>query len=256
MTVTDLDHAASSLSTKPYPLAGGLRLRPADERGMADLGWLQSAHSFSFADYHDPDHMQFENLRVINDDVVAAGKGFGEHPHRDFEIFSYVLEGALEHKDSMGNGSIVPAGGVQYMSAGSGVTHSEFNPSATDRVRLLQIWLLPNVFGEAPYYDTLQIADSDKDGKLKLFLSPDGRDGSIQFKASADIYAATLSDDQTIDFDLRDGRHGWVQVARGGLKVNGQALVKGDGLAVSESGLMQFSKGEDAEIILFDLEAS
>jgi quercetin 2,3-dioxygenase len=255
VTVSDLGDAASSLSTKPYPLAGGLRLRPADERGMADLGWLQSAHSFSFADYHDPQHVQFENLRVINDDLVAAGKGFGEHPHRDFEIFSYVLEGELEHKDSMGNGSIVPAGGVQYMSAGSGVTHSEFNPSATDRVRLLQTWLLPNVIGEAPCYDTLQIADGDKDGKLKLFLSPDGRDGSIQFKASADIYAATLSGDQAIDFDLRDGRRGWIQVARGSLTVNGQALHEGDGLAVTQSGLLNLSNGEDAEIILFDLEA-
>ncbi|MGB0577490.1 MAG: pirin family protein [Alphaproteobacteria bacterium] len=222
---------------------------------MADHGWLQSAHSFSFADYHDPHHVQFENLRVINDDLVAAGKGFGEHPHRDFEIFSYILEGALEHKDSMGNGSIVPAGGVQYMSAGSGVTHSEFNPSATERVRLLQIWLLPNVMGEAPQYDTLQIADADKDGRLKLFLSPDGRDGSIQFKANADIYAATLTGDQMMDFDLRGGRRGWTQVARGSLTVNGQALHEGDGLAVTESGVLQFTDGKDAEILLFDLEA-
>ena len=256
MTVTDLDHAASSLSTKPNPLAGGLCLRPAGKRGMADHGWLQSAHSFSFADYHDPQHVQFENLRVINDDIVSPGKGFSEHLHRDFEIFSYVLEGKLEHKDSMGNGSIVPAGGVQYMSAGSGVTHSEFNPSETDRVRLLQIWLLPNVFGEAPCYDTLQIAPAAKDGKLKLFLSPDGRDGSIQFKASADIYATTLSDDQAIYFDLHDGRRGWIQVARGSLTVNGQELQKGDGLAATESGLLEFSNGEDAEIILFDMEAS
>jgi redox-sensitive bicupin YhaK (pirin superfamily) len=222
---------------------------------MANHGWLQSAHSFSFADYHDPHHVQFENLRVINDDLVAAGKGFGEHPHRDFEIFSYILEGALEHKDSMGNGSIVPAGGVQYMSAGSGVTHSEFNPSATERVRLLQIWLLPNVMGEAPQYDTLQIADADKDGRLKLFLSPDGRDGSIQFKANADIYAATLTGDQMMDFDLRGGRRGWIQVARGSLTVNGQALHEGDGLAVTESGVLQFTDGKDAEILLFDLEA-
>lgn len=222
---------------------------------MADHGWLQSAHSFSFADYHDRRHVQFENLRVINDDVIAAGKGFGEHPHRDFEIFSYILEGALEHKDSMGNGSIVPAGGVQYMSAGSGVIHSEFNPSATERVRLLQIWLLPNVMGETPQYDTLQIADADKDGRLKLFLSPDGRDGSIQFKANADIYAATLTGDQMMDFDLRGGRRGWIQVARGSLMVNGQALHEGDGLAVTESGVLQFTDGKDAEILLFDLEA-
>ncbi len=252
MTVTDLNASSRTASSL---LAGGLRLRPAGERGMANHGWLQSAHSFSFADYHDPHHVQFENLRVINDDLVAAGKGFGEHPHRDFEIFSYILEGALEHKDSMGNGSIVPAGGVQYMSAGSGVTHSEFNPSATERVRLLQIWLLPNVMGEAPQYDTLQIADADKDGRLKLFLSPDGRDGSIQFKANADIYAATLTGDQMMDFDLRGGRRGWIQVARGSLTVNGQALHEGDGLAVTESGVLQFTDGKDAEILLFDLEA-
>jgi redox-sensitive bicupin YhaK (pirin superfamily) len=255
VTASGSSQAASSLSTKPYPLAGGLRLRPAGERGMADLGWLHSAHSFSFADYQDPDHVQFENLWVINDDQVAAGKGFGEHPHRDFEIFSYVLEGELEHKDSMGNGSTVPAGGVQYMSTGAGVTHSEFNPSATNRVRLLQIWLLPNVLGEAPCYDTLQIPAADKDGRLKLFLSPNGRDGSIQFKASADIHAATLSGDQAIDFNLRNGRRGWIQVARGSLMVNGQELEKGDGLAVSESGLLQFSNGEGAEFILFDMEA-
>ena len=237
------------------PLAKGLVLRPASERGMANHGWLKSAHTFSFAGYHDPAHVHFESLRVINDDVVAAGRGFGAHSHQDAEIFSYVLEGALEHRDSMGNGSTVTAGGVQYMSAGHGVQHSEFNPSSSEHVRFLQIWLLPNVTGEAPRYDTQQISEADKDGKLHLFLSGDARDGSMHIKTNADIYAATLQDDQHIDFILREGRRSWIQVARGSLNVNGVALHQGDGLAVHEDGLIRISGGIDAEFLLFDLEA-
>lgn len=236
--------------------ASGLQLRPARERGVADHGWLKSAHSFSFASYYDPAHQQFENLRVINDDEVAAGRGFGAHPHRDAEIFSYVLEGALEHKDSIGNGSVVTAGGVQYMSAGSGVQHSEFNPSQHERVRFLQVWLLPNVTGESPRYETQQISRADKDGNLHLFLSADGRNGSMHIKANADIYAATLHDAQQIDFTLRDGRRSWIQVARGTLTVNGQVLSQGDGLAINESGHVRLTDGDHAEIILFDLEIS
>jgi len=246
----------SHTSANNVTLSTGLTLRPANERGQADHGWLKSAHTFSFANYHDPAHMQFENLRVINDDEVAAGRGFGAHPHRDAEIFSYVLEGALEHKDSMGNGSTVTGGGIQYMSAGTGVQHSEFNPSTTDRVRFLQIWLLPNVTGHPPRYETLQISDAEKDGQLKLFLSAGGRDGSMHINANADIYAATLDESQSIDFTLREGRRGWVQVARGALQVNGQPLSKGDGLAITESGGLSLSHGNNAEIILFDLEAS
>jgi redox-sensitive bicupin YhaK (pirin superfamily) len=233
----------------------GFILRPADERGQADHGWLKSAHSFSFANYHDPAHVHFESLRVINDDEVAAGQGFGVHPHRDAEIFSYVLEGALEHKDSMGNGSTVAEGGIQYMSAGAGVQHSEFNPSATERVRFLQIWLMPNITGQSPRYETLQISDTEKDGKLKLFLSADGRDGSMQINANADIYAATLNGSQSIDFLVQEGRRSWIQVARGALEVNGLSLSKGDGLAVTESGGLSLRNGNNAEIILFDLEA-
>ncbi|WP_306250175.1 pirin family protein [Parvularcula sp. IMCC14364] len=233
--------------------ADALRLRPAEQRGKSDLGWLKSNFSFSFAQYYDPAHTHFENLRVINDDLIAGGGGFPMHPHKDFEIFSYVLDGAIEHKDSMGNGSVVKAGGVQYMSAGSGVTHSEFNPSATDQMRLLQIWLMPNVFGEQPRYDTLDIDPAEKDGKLKLFLSADGRNGSIAARADADVYAATLKGDQEISFTVRSGQKAWIQIARGNVSVNGMDLRRGDGLAVEQPGTLTFTKGDDAEFLLFDL---
>lgn len=228
-------------------------LRPAGARGMADHGWLKSAHSFSFASYFDPNHVQFESLRVINDDRVAPGAGFPAHPHQNAEIFSYVLDGALEHQDSLGNGSRVKAGGVQYMSAGSGVRHSEYNPSPDYPVHFLQIWLMPNVENEAPRYDTLDIADADKDGKLALFLSADGRDGSMKISAHADIYAATLDGDQVIKTSITPGHKGWVQMARGSLSVNGQRLSVGDGLAINSAGSLAFSDGEGAEFILFDL---
>ena len=235
----------------PVP-AEALRLRPAEARGKADHGWLRSAHTFSFANYYDPQHMHFDALRVINDDYVAGGGGFPPHPHQDAEIFSYVLEGALEHKDTMGNGSIVKAGGVQYMSAGSGVRHSEFNPSRDEAVRFLQIWLLPTERGAKPRYETKDIAAADKDGKLALFLSPEGRGGSMAIRSNADIYAATLSGDQSITFDLAPNHKGWVQVARGSLTVNGQELRRGDGLAIEKSGTLTFEKGDDAEIVFFD----
>lgn len=230
-----------------------LRLRPACARGHADFGWLKSAHSFSFGNYYDPQHMQFGPLRVINDDAVIGGAGFPMHAHKDAEIFSYVLEGALSHKDSMGNGSTVRAGGVQYMSAGRGVQHSEFNPSATETMRFLQIWLMPNVVGVAPRYETLDLKREDKDGKLKLFLSHDGRDGSMHMRADADIYAATLAGNQTIEFALPEVRRGWIQVARGAVTINGQRLEYGDGLAVKTGGLLSFTQGENAEFLVFDL---
>lgn len=237
-------------------LAKNLRLRPADARGHADHGWLRSAHSFSFANYFDPEHIQFHNLRVINDDWVAGGRGFPAHPHTDAEIFSYVLHGALAHKDSMGNGSTVKAGGVQYMSAGAGVTHSEFNPSETVPMRFLQVWLLPSESGGSPRYETLDIAAEEKDGTLKLFLSADGRKGSMRIKSDADIYAATLNGNQDIDFVLREGRKGWVQVAAGSLRVNGINLRCGDGLAVENAGRLKFENGEAADVLLFDLQES
>lgn len=232
-----------------------VRLRPAGERGMADHGWLKSAHSFSFAGYHDPAHVHFESLRVINDDRVAGGGGFPAHPHRDFEIFSYVLEGALEHRDSLGNGSVVRAGGVQYMSAGSGVTHSEFNPSRGEPAHFLQIWLFPDRMGASPRYETLDIAQQEKRGRLRLFLSKDGRGGSMRIRQDADIHAALLDGAQAIDHVIAEGRKGWVQVARGSLTVNGQRLVEGDGLAVEGDGLLEFRSGQDAEFLLFDLAA-
>lgn len=228
------------------------RLIPAGSRGGGDHGWLKSKFSFSFADYYDPDRMRFESLRVINDDFIAAGRGFPAHPHRDAEIFSYVLEGALEHKDSMGNGSTVTAGGIQYMSAGSGVTHSEFNPSPHDDMRLLQIWLLPNVTGVAPRYETMQLTDADKRGRLKLFLSETGRSGSMSIRQDADIYAALLDGGERIVHTIAAGRRGRVQVAAGALTVNGQVLKPGDGLEI-ETGRVEFSGGANAEIIFFDL---
>jgi redox-sensitive bicupin YhaK (pirin superfamily) len=227
--------------------------RPADERGKADFGWLKSAHSFSFGQYYDPKHLGFGNLIVINDDLVAGDKGFGQHPHRNAEIFSYVLGGALEHKDSLGNGSVVSEGGVQYMSAGSGVTHSEFNPSQTDQMRFLQVWLLPEVEDTKPAYDTIELTSADKDGKLKLFLSKDGRDGSMKTQADASVYAAELNAGQAISQNLRAGRKGWVQVAGGSVSVNGITLNKGDGLAIVGSGTLIFDRGQDAEFLFFDL---
>jgi len=227
--------------------------RPADARGKADFGWLKSAHSFSFGNYYDPAHMGFGNLRVINDDLVEGGKGFGAHPHQNAEIFSYVLDGALEHRDSMGNGSVVGAGGVQYMSAGSGVTHSEFNPSPTEPMRFLQVWLLPEVQNTKPAYGTIDLTAAEKDGKLKLFLSHDGRDGSMTTRADASVYAATLRGNQSITTDLATGRKRWMQVADGSLSVNGIALSKGDGLAIDGSGTLTFTGGRNAEFLFFDL---
>lgn len=240
------------LKQRSNPLASDLVLRPEEARGKADHGWLRAAHSFSFGQYYDPDHMAFESLRVINDDWIAGGGGFPTHPHKDAEIFSYVLDGGLQHRDNMGNGSTVMAGGVQYMSAGSGVRHSESNPSQTDPVRLLQVWLLPNVSSATPRYDTLDLRPEDKDGKLALFLSPDGRDGSMSIRADADIYAATLRADQTIDHDMAPSARGWVQVARGAVTVNGQALRRGDGLAIRDSGRLEFRGGDDAELLYFE----
>lgn len=227
--------------------------RPANERGKADFGWLKSAHSFSFGQYYDPKHIGFGNLIVINDDLVDGGRGFGAHPHKNAEIFSYVLGGALEHKDSMGNGSVVSEGGVQYMSAGSGVTHSEFNPSQTEEMRFLQVWLVPAVENTLPAYDTIDLTPADKNGKLKLFLSNDGRDGSMTTHADALVYAATLKAGQTMTHDLPAGRKGWVQVADGSVRVSNHVLNKGDGLAIDGSGTLTFDQGQDAEFLVFDL---
>jgi redox-sensitive bicupin YhaK (pirin superfamily) len=227
--------------------------RPANERGKADFGWLKSSHSFSFGEYHDPRHMGFGNLRVINDDLVEGGQGFGQHPHQNAEIFSYVLEGALKHKDSLGNGSVVGAGGVQFMSAGSGVSHSEFNPSETEPMHFLQVWLMPSAANTAPRYETMDINTADKDGKLKLFLSHDARKGSMSTQADASVYAAKLTGDQEVSVALTASRKGWVQMASGSMNVNGHPLSKGDGLAIEGEGLLIFRNGNDAEFLFFDL---
>lgn len=231
-----------------------LTLRPANERGHADFGWLKSAHTFSFGQYLDPEHMQYGALRVINDDEVAGGGGFPAHPHRDAEIFSYVLEGALEHKDSMGNGSIVGEGGVQYISAGSGIMHSEFNPSATDRTRFLQVWLIPRETGTQPRYETLDIDADEKRGQFKLFMSADGRDGSIQVRAAASVYAATLDGDEQIVHDFDSTPKAWLQVAKGALHLNDVPLNKGDGVAIEGGGTITLSHGDNAEVLLFEID--
>ncbi|WOI53873.1 pirin family protein [Parvularcula sp. LCG005] len=236
------------------PTTPKMVLRPAAKRGHADHGWLKSAHSFSFASYYDPQHTHFEALRVINDDFVAAGGGFPPHPHQDFEIFSYVLEGQIEHKDSLGNGSVVGAGGIQFMTTGSGVRHSEYNPSQTDDLRFLQIWLMPATRGARPRYEVKQLSPEEKAGKLALFIAEDGRDGAIRTLAPADVYAGTFDGEQATSFDIRRGRKAWLQMARGSASVNGQKLGRGDGLAIVEPGTVTISEGQDAEILLFDLQ--
>ena len=240
-------------STTDTTPASGFRRRPANKRGMADHGWLKSAHSFSFANYYDPENMSFANLCVINDDKVMPGRGFGEHPHKNAEIFSYVISGSLAHKDTMRNSSTVRAGGIQYMSAGAGVRHSEFNPSEDTPVHFLQVWLLPNQDGGEPRYETLDLLPENKAGQLKLFLSPDGRDGSLAMRANGLIYAGTFDGEQTAETVLPEGHKGWVQVAQGSVDVNGKRLETGDGLAITKGGRVTVSQGIDAEILYFDL---
>jgi redox-sensitive bicupin YhaK (pirin superfamily) len=227
--------------------------RPSEERGLADHGWLKSRHTFSFADYYDPAHMGFRGLRVINEDRVQAGKGFGTHPHRDMEIISYVLDGELGHKDSMGTGSVIRPGDVQRMSAGTGVLHSEMNPSPTNPVHFFQIWLLPAARGIAPGYEQKRFEDAEKRGRLKLVAAADGRDGAITVHADADLYAALLAPGDVVGLDLKPGRHAWIQVARGEITVNGQQLVQGDGAAVSDEPKVDITASADAEVLVFDL---
>ncbi len=228
-------------------------LRKAGERGHANHGWLDSYHSFSFADYHDPRHMGYASLRVINEDVVQPGQGFGTHGHRDMEIITYILAGALEHKDSMGNGSVIRPGDVQRMSAGTGVQHSEFNHSKTEPVHLLQIWILPAAGGIAPGYEEKHFDVAARRGRLRLIASSDGRDGSVLIHQDAAVYAALLSGDEKLSHSLAAGRLAYLHVARGTLTVNGRALAAGDALKFSGESLVTLEKGSDAEILLFDL---
>ena len=230
-----------------------LTVRPARERGHADHGWLDSHHTFSFADYYDPNQMGFRTLRVINEDRVAPGKGFGTHGHRDMEIISYVLDGALQHRDSLGTGSVLRPGDVQRMSAGTGVRHSEANPSTTDPVHLLQIWLTPARPGGTPGYEQKNFADEEKRGRLRLIASSDGRDGSVTVQQDAQLYAALLEPGQEAVYALPADRHAWVQVARGAIELNGHELAQGDGAAMSGEERLTFAAREPAEVLLFDL---
>jgi len=230
-----------------------LNIRRSRERGHADHGWLNSHHTFSFADYYDPAQMGFRSLRVINDDRVAPGQGFGTHPHRDMEIFSYVLEGTLEHKDSMGNGRQLKPGQIQLMSAGRGVTHSEFNPSRTEPLHFLQIWIQPRERGLKPSYTEWLPKPKDADAAKVLVISPDGRDGSATIHQDADIYRIRLQPGQSVTHNPVAGRGVWVHVAEGALELNGVGLTTGDGASTEKPGVLTLTATEPTEAILFDL---
>ena len=230
-----------------------LTVRPAEARGHAAHGWLDSRHTFSFADYHDPEHMGFRSLRVINEDRVDPGQGFGTHPHRDMEIISYVLEGGLQHRDSMGTGSVIRPGEVQRMSAGTGVAHSEYNASKTDVVHFLQIWLVPSRRGIEPSYEQKAFPDAEKRGRFRVVASPDGRDGSLTIHADAVVYAGLFDGGESAQLPLRHGRHAWVHVARGAVRVNGRELKAGDGAALSDEGAVRVEGVDGGEVLVFDL---
>jgi redox-sensitive bicupin YhaK (pirin superfamily) len=230
-----------------------IQVRRSEERGHANRGWLDSRHTFSFADYYDPRHMGFRALRVINEDWVKPGGGFGTHPHRDMEILTYVVEGALEHKDSMGNGSVIVPGDVQFMSAGTGVAHSEYNHSRSEDVHLLQIWILPEAEGLKPGYQQEAFPREEKEGRLRLIASRDGRDGAVTVNQDVDLYAALLAPEAEVSHPLAPGRNAWLQVIRGTVTLNGEALQAGDGAAVSEEEALRIRASEAAELLLFDL---
>ena len=230
-----------------------IQIRKAAERGHANHGWLDTWHSFSFDSYYDPRFMGFRHLRVINEDRVAAGKGFPTHPHQNMEIITYILEGALEHKDSMGTGSVIRPGEVQRMSAGTGVTHSEYNPSASEAVHLLQIWILPDRKGIQPSYEQKAFDRKQLKGTLRIVASPDARDGSVTIHQDAELYASVLEAGQAVRHELRPSRHAWLQVARGSLELNGQELKAGDGAAATNETLLDVKSKADAEFLLFDL---
>lgn len=234
-------------------MATDITVRRARERGHADHGWLDTYHTFSFADYYDPAHTGFRTLRVINDDRVEPGRGFSTHPHRDMEIFSYVLEGTIEHKDSMGNGRQLKPGQVQLMSAGRGITHSEFNPSSAEPLRLLQIWIQPRERGLTPSYTEWHPKPEHADASKVLIISTDGREGSAIIHQDADIYRIRLKAGQSVTHELRPGRGVWLQVAAGGVSFQGVSLMAGDGASTGTPGLLTFSSTETCEAILFDL---
>jgi redox-sensitive bicupin YhaK (pirin superfamily) len=230
-----------------------LTIRKANERGHADHGWLKSNHTFSFADYYDPAQMGFRTLRVINDDRVAPGMGFGTHPHRDMEIFSYVLQGALEHKDSMGNGRQLRPGQIQLISAGSGVTHSEFNPSKEEGAHFLQIWIQPERTGLPPSYTEWHPKSEHGDHAKVLVISPDGRDDSAVIHQDADIYRVRLAPGESVTHDLRGGRAAWLQIADGEMTLNDTRLVTGDGASTEDAGTLTLTAIKPTQALLFDL---
>jgi len=230
-----------------------MNLRLSGDRGRAQLGWLDSYHSFSFADYYDPRHMGVSNLRVINEDRIAPGGGFPTHGHQDMEIVTYVLEGALEHKDSMGNGSVIRPGDVQYMSAGTGVRHSEYNASDSEPVHLLQIWLMPSRLGVTPSYDQRHFSLEERRGRLALVVSPEGRDGSIATHQDGLLYATVLSSGEAVAHDLQGGREAYVHLARGAARINGEELGAGDAVRIRREAKVRIEATADAEVLLFDL---
>ena len=230
-----------------------ITIRKSDERGVANFGWLDSRHTFSFGEYHDPQHMGFRTLRVINDDLISGGQGFGTHPHRDMEIISYVVEGALEHRDSMGNGDVIRPGDVQVMTAGTGLTHSEFNPDPKTTTRLLQIWIMPEKRGIKPRYDQKTFPAAEKKNRLKLLVSHDGRDGSLAIHQDAAMFASILDAGKNLHHEISPGRHAWIQVVTGEIEVNGITLSRGDGAAVSNEKLLTLRSVIAAEVLLFDL---
>ena len=230
-----------------------ITIRRSDQRGGGDFGWLNTRHTFSFDQYYDPHFMGFRSLRVINEDRVAAGQGFPAHPHRDMEIITYILEGALEHKDSLGTGSVIRPGDGQRMSAGRGIRHSEMNPSKTDAAHLLQIWIMPDRSGHEPSYEQKAFPEAEKRGKLRLIAGPDGKDGSVTIHQDARLYVSLLSPGQEVAHELAKERHAWLQVAKGAVELNGKALGQGDGAAISEEQTLKITGKEEAEILLFDL---
>lgn len=230
-----------------------LAIRQAEDRGLSNLGWLNSRHTFSFGHYHDPKFMGFGPLRVINEDRVQPKRGFDTHGHKDMEIISYVLDGALEHKDSMGNGSIIRPGDVQRMSAGTGVRHSEFNHSDDELVHFLQIWIIPEEDGQEPSYEQINFSPEEKAGQLRLVGSRDGRDGSVTIHQDVDLYATRLTNEQTVIHEIGEGRKGWVQIARGTATVNDEQLYSGDGVAIDGRSAITLAGTSDTEILLFDM---
>ena len=230
-----------------------MKVRKAGERGHTRPGWLDSYHTFSFGEYYDPGQTGFRDLRVLNEDRVLPSEGFGRHPHRDMEIISYVLEGGLSHRDSLGTGSVIRPGEFQIMSAGTGIFHSEFNASDTETVHFLQIWILPGKEGLAPRYDQRAFPEKERRGKLKLVVSPDARDGSLKIFQDVSLYAGSLAAGDGIGHRLLPGRHAWMQVVRGAVSLNGTALLEGDGAAVSQEEALAIRAAEDSELLLFDL---